>query len=89
MSILLLVTLTIGKVKFIESRSFQIAKFIKYYFEFSPEDFEMNEEPEFGSTIIHLRGRVLNLINDSEYLRQFNQSSGKNPITAATITKTN
>ena len=49
----------------------------------------MNEEPEFGSTIIHLRGRVLNLINDSEYLRQFNQSSGKNPITAATITKTN
>ena len=37
----------------------------------------MNEEPEFGSTIIHLRGRVLNLINDSEYLRQFNQSSGK------------
>lgn len=65
------------KLNSLSREVFKLQKFIKYYFEFSPEDFEMNEEPEFGSTIIHLRGRVLNLINDSEYLRQFNQSSGK------------
>lgn len=38
---------------------------ITYNFEFSPEDFEMNENPEFGSTVEHLKTKILNTYLDS------------------------
>lgn len=40
-------------------RIFKLRQFVKYHFEFSPEDFEGNPEPELGSTIEHLRQKVL------------------------------
>lgn len=55
----------------LSKKIFKLDKFIKYYFEFSPEDFEMNEEPEFGSTIEHLRNKILLLVIESDYLKQF------------------
>ncbi|KAI5965858.1 uncharacterized protein KGF55_001221 [Candida pseudojiufengensis] len=51
---------------------FEFSKFIKYYFEFSPDDFEMNKEPEFGSTILHLRKKILKLFNESEIYNDYN-----------------
>lgn len=50
---------------------FRLNKFVKYYFEFSPDDFEMNKEPEFGSTILHLRNKILKLFNESELYRDY------------------
>ncbi|CAD1811692.1 hypothetical protein FOB58_003784 [Candida parapsilosis] len=50
---------------------FRLNKFVKYYFEFSPDDFEMNKEPEFGSTISHLRNKILKLFNESELYRDY------------------
>lgn len=50
---------------------FKLKKFVKYYYEFSPEDFEMNEEPEFGSTIEHLRNKTLNLFRESELYKEY------------------
>lgn len=38
---------------------FGLNQFIKYHFEFSPEDFENNPDPELGSTIEHLREKIL------------------------------
>lgn len=42
---------------------------ITYNFEFSPEDFEMNDEPEFGSTVEHLRSKILQVYKDSPRAR--------------------
>lgn len=53
------------------SSLFKLNKFIRYHFEFSPEDFEMNENPEFGSTIIHLRRKVLKLFENSKIYKEF------------------
>lgn len=53
------------------SEVFKIKKFIKYHFEFSPEDFEMNEEPEFGSTVKHLRQKVARMVNGSRVYSEF------------------
>lgn len=50
---------------------FKLNKFVKYYFEFSPDDFEMNKEPEFGSTVLHLRAKILKLFNESELYRNY------------------
>lgn len=55
----------------IKDKAFERSDFIKYHFEFSPEDFEMNPEPEYGSTIEHLRNRVLNLFNDSDLYDEY------------------
>lgn len=41
------------------AETFGLAKFVKYHFEFSPEDFENNPQPEFGSTVEHLRQKIL------------------------------
>ncbi|WEJ96407.1 hypothetical protein PSN45_003946 [Yamadazyma tenuis] len=46
--------------------AFEREDFIKYHFEFSPEDFEMNDDPEYGSTIDHLRRKILDLFNSSD-----------------------
>ncbi|RCK62540.1 hypothetical protein Cantr_09426 [Candida viswanathii] len=59
------------KINELSKDIFKLNKYIKYYFEFSPEDFEMNDEPEFGSTIEHLRNKILLLVRDSDYLNQF------------------
>lgn len=45
-----------------ESKLFLLKDFVKYHFEFSPEDFEENPEPEYGSTVEHLRNKVLSTI---------------------------
>lgn len=50
---------------------FELPKSVKYHFEFSPEDFENNPEPEHGSTIEHLRQRVLTLFKDSSFYEPF------------------
>lgn len=55
----------------IKEKAFERSDFIKYHFEFSPDDFEMNPEPEYGSTIEHLRNRVLKLFNDSDLYKEF------------------
>ncbi|KAL6451759.1 hypothetical protein SBY92_003067 [Candida maltosa Xu316] len=52
---------------------FKMEKFATYYFEFSPEDFEMNEEPEYGSTVEHLRHKVLKLVQESSLLKKFSE----------------
>lgn len=39
---------------------FELENFVTYHFEFSPEDFEHNPEPEWGSTVAHLREKTLN-----------------------------
>lgn len=44
---------------------FLLKQFVKYHFEFSPEDFENNPDPELGSTIEHLRQRILHTFNES------------------------
>ncbi|CAH2355286.1 hypothetical protein CLIB1423_24S00254 [[Candida] railenensis] len=49
---------------------------ITYNFEFSPEDFEMNENPEFGSTVEHLKTKILNTYLDSR-LANGSAKSGK------------
>ncbi|ODV67618.1 hypothetical protein HYPBUDRAFT_108399 [Hyphopichia burtonii NRRL Y-1933] len=54
---------------------FKLPRFIKYHFEMSPEDFENNPEPEFGSTIEHLRGKILHLFNTSDFYRDFRKNS--------------
>ncbi|KAI3406687.1 hypothetical protein KGF56_000533 [Candida oxycetoniae] len=58
----------------ISNEIFEMKKFVKYYFEFSPEDFEMNQEPEFGSTISHLRCKVLDLFKSSELFVNYDKS---------------
>lgn len=50
---------------------FELPRPVKYHFEFSPEDFQNNPEPEHGSTIEHLRQRVLNLFEDSSFFKKF------------------
>ncbi|KAI5955028.1 hypothetical protein KGF54_001589 [Candida jiufengensis] len=50
---------------------FELKNFIKYYFEFSPDDFEMNKEPEFGSTIKHLREKILRLFKESDLFNEY------------------
>ncbi|RLV90693.1 hypothetical protein JA1_004387 [Spathaspora sp. JA1] len=55
-----------NKLTQLSSDIFLLDKFVKYYFEFSPEDFEMNQEPELGSTIEHLRHKTLDLFKQSE-----------------------
>lgn len=52
-------------------RTFKLQKFVKYHFEFSPEDFEGNPEPEFGSTIEHLRQKVLDTFFASPLYTRF------------------
>lgn len=56
---------------------FGLQKFVKYHFEFSPEDFENNPHPEFGSTIDHLRGKILDIIHGSSFYNDFKED-GKN-----------
>lgn len=44
-----------------------------YYFEFGPEDFEMNKNPELGSTVEQLREKILRLFNESEIYSSYQQ----------------
>lgn len=50
---------------------FENGDFIKYHFEFSPEDFEMNPEPEYGSTVDHLRSKTINLFLSSQLFKDY------------------
>lgn len=62
---------------------FDLKRFVQYHFEFSPEDFEMNPHPEMGSTIRHLRAKVLDtFMQSSVYLKlyQSKQISVQNVI---------
>ncbi|KAG7665077.1 uncharacterized protein J8A68_001386 [[Candida] subhashii] len=60
-----------NKLNLLSEEIFKLNKFIKYYYEFSPEDFEMNKEPEFGSTIEHLRTKTLNLFRESDLYKEY------------------
>lgn len=64
--------------RFISSPSglFELLRPVKYHFEFSPEDFENNPEPEHGSTIEHLRQRVLDLFENSSFFKNFHKEKG-------------
>lgn len=59
----------------IGSQIFDFDQFVKYHFEFSPEDFEMNEEPEFGSTISHLRDKIKALVYQSDLYRDYKEKN--------------
>ncbi|ODV77813.1 uncharacterized protein CANTADRAFT_91270 [Suhomyces tanzawaensis NRRL Y-17324] len=50
---------------------FKLKQFIKYHLEFSPEDFEMNDDPEYGSNVEHLRNRIAELVNNSDVLKKY------------------
>ncbi|CAN3371530.1 hypothetical protein DIURU_003864 [Diutina rugosa] len=52
---------------------FQLPQFVKYHLEFSPEDFESSQDPEYGCTVDHLRKRVLELWNESDLYSPWNQ----------------
>lgn len=54
-----------------EREMFLLKDFVKYHFEFSPEDFEENPDPEFGSTIEHLRKRVLTTVTTSPVYEKY------------------
>lgn len=56
---------------------FKLKKFVTYHFEFSPEDFENNSEPEYGSTVEHLRAKVQTLFNSSEFYKGFQNENMK------------
>ncbi|KAK6463508.1 hypothetical protein DFJ63DRAFT_335041 [Scheffersomyces coipomensis] len=56
---------------------FKLNRFVKYHFEFSPEDFEMNQDPEYGSNIGHLRQKVLNLFNESDIYNAYKPKDQK------------
>lgn len=58
-----------------EKELFILKDFVKYHFEFSPEDFEENPEPEYGSTVEHLRSRVLSTITSSSVYEKYLQES--------------
>lgn len=55
----------------IKKQAFDLKDFVKYHFEFSPEDFEKNKKPEYGSTIDHLRLKTFNLFNSSDLYKPF------------------
>lgn len=62
---------------------FQLNQFVKYHFEFSPEDFEGNPEPEFGSTVKHLREKILETFLRSTIHEKY--YSGLNEISIADV----
>lgn len=78
-----------NQVNQLGSEVFKILKFIKYHFEFSPEDFEMNDEPEFGSTVKHLREKVGRLVNGSKLYSEFidTDSTDHNGVAVTTGSK--
>lgn len=55
----------------IGTQVFEFEQFVKYHFEFSPEDFEMNDEPEYGSTVRHLRDKILSVVDQSHLYRDY------------------
>ncbi|CUM64742.1 uncharacterized protein PRCAT00002353001 [Priceomyces carsonii] len=64
------------------SKAFKLNTFIKYYFEFSPEDFKGSKEPEFGSTIEHLRLKVLDLFQNSDIYAEYHKET---PLTKENV----
>lgn len=54
-----------------EKKLFLMSKSVKYNFEFSPEDFEENPEPEFGSSLEHLRKKVLTTLSSSNVYEKY------------------
>lgn len=56
---------------------FALPKFVKYHFEFSPEDFEMNKDPEWGSTVLHLREKIAALFSELDVYKQFHDNKPK------------
>lgn len=59
------------KLNLIADNIFKLKKFVKYHFEFSPDDFEKNPEPEWGSTVEHLRHKILSLVNSSNFYNDY------------------
>lgn len=50
-----------------EKEILQMPRYIKYHFEFSPEDFVNSEDPDWGCYVDHLRARLCTFINQSTY----------------------
>lgn len=61
------------------SQIFKLDQFVKYHFEFSPEDFENNPEPEYGSVIEHLRQKALDLFLDSPVYTKYHELKKPTP----------
>lgn len=59
----------------IARKIFERKQFVKYHFEFGPDDYEMNEEPEYGSTIKHLRNKVLTMFQTSALFTEYQSDS--------------
>ncbi|RKP32862.1 hypothetical protein METBISCDRAFT_21125 [Metschnikowia bicuspidata] len=65
--------------KELEDEALLMRNYVKYHFEFSPEDFDDNPEPEFGSTVEHLRKHVLNMVSSSPVFVKYLESSELEP----------
>lgn len=50
-----------------KASAFKFPGMVRYHLEFSPDDFENNMDPDLGSTIGHLREKILKLAQGSEY----------------------
>lgn len=59
------------KLNLLAQDIFKLKKFVKYHFEFSPDDFEKNPQPEWGSTVEHLRLKILSLVDSSSFYNDF------------------
>lgn len=70
-----------NKLNAVGGNVFELDQFVKYHFEFSPEDFENNPEPEFGSTIHHLRNKIFSTFKQSSIRDKLQfEESGLKPL---------
>lgn len=51
---------------------------LKYHIEFSPEDFELNKDPELGSTLEFTRKKLYFLFKDSKFFEELNKEQQLN-----------
>lgn len=49
-----------------EKSVLKLSQPVRYHLEFGPDDFEDNNNPDLGSTVSHLRGKVLSMVRDSD-----------------------
>lgn len=61
----------VSRIKSTERTLFLWRTFIRYHFEFGPEDFEGNESSELGSTILHLKETILKTFTTSKFYSDF------------------
>lgn len=61
----------LSRIRSKEKNLFVWRTFIRYHFEFGPEDFEGNACKELGSTILHLKETILKTFTSSKFYSNF------------------